>query len=192
MGLIEATSRTATVSFIASGDDGRIGKVKGYEIRYRAIEDVTDGNFDDPRSFDPKLGLELVDPGQIQTFSLQGLLPETEYSVGIRAFDDCHNTSSLTVLRFTTPQRAVGEVDACFVATAAYGSILAADVVVLRHLRDSMLRKSALGELAVEAYYTFGPALAGVIGESDLLRATAREMLAPLVHYARVLAPLTR
>jgi hypothetical protein len=38
-----------------------------------------------------------------------------------------------------------------------------------------------LGELAIEAYYTFGPVLAGVIGESALLRETARAGLEPIV-----------
>ena len=88
------------------------------------------------------------------------------------------------MLEFTTPERAYGEVDACFIATAAYGSPLAAEVQMLRGVRDSLLRKSVLGELAVEAYYTFGPAAAGVISESELLRATARELIAPIVRYA--------
>jgi hypothetical protein len=72
-------------------------------------------------------------------------------------------------------------VDACFVATAAYGSTLANDVEMLRRFRDSFLQRTVLGELAVETYYTFGPAMAGLIGESDLLRVTARTLLAPLV-----------
>jgi hypothetical protein len=46
-----------------------------------------------------------------------------------------------------------------------------------------MLKHSVLGELAVETYYTFGPTVAGVVGESDLLRATARQLLTPLVRW---------
>ncbi len=176
---------TALVSFVAPGDDGITGKVKGYEIRYRTGGVVTEENFDDALSIDPKITLEIVDPGNTQAFSIERLLPETEYSVGIRAFDDCRNTGDLQVITFTTPERAIGEVDACFVATAAYGSVMAADVQMLRHMRDSVLRKTVLGELAVEAYYTFGPALAGVVGESELLRATAREALEPIVRFVR-------
>jgi len=41
------------------------------------------------------------------------------------------------------------------------------------------------GELAVETYYTFGPAVAGVVGESDLLRETARAVLSPIVTRVR-------
>jgi hypothetical protein len=55
----------------------------------------------------------------------------------------------------------------------------------LRTFRDRVLRSTVLGELAHEAYYTFGPALSGAIGESDVLRATARAMLDPLVSWAR-------
>jgi hypothetical protein len=112
-------------------------------------------------------------------------LPETEYTVAVRAFDDCHNTSAITTVSFTTADRQVGQVDACFIATAAYGSVLANDVEMLRRFRDRMLKRSVIGELAVETYYTFGPAVAGVVGESDLLRSTARSFLAPVVRWVR-------
>ena len=188
MGLADATNSTATISFVAPGDDGATGRVTGYEIRYRAHDPVTEANFDEPGSVDPKLAIEIAEPGGVQTFTLPGLLPSTTYSVGIRAFDDCRNASPLTVIDVATPDRISGEVDACFIATAAYGSPLAADVQLLRGVRDSILRKTVIGELAVEAYYTFGPAAAGLISESELLRATAREMIAPIVRYARSLS----
>jgi hypothetical protein len=59
---------------------------------------------------------------------------------------------------------------------------------MLRHFRDALLQKTVLGELAVEAYYTFSPAVSGVVGESELLRATAREALDPIVHTVKRLA----
>ena len=59
---------------------------------------------------------------------------------------------------------------------------------MLRRYRDSVLRRSVIGELAVETYYTFGPALAGVVGESDLLRHTARQALAPIVDRIKAFA----
>ena len=180
----DMTSSTATLAFVAPGDDGLVGRVTGYDVRYLVGTDVTAENFASAMPYSEST-IAVTDPGAIQTFSMTRLLPETSYSVGIRAFDDCHNTSALTVINFTTPERAIGEVDACFVATAAYGSVMAADVVHLRHLRDSVLKKSVLGELAVEAYYTFSPALAGVVSESEILRATARQVLHPIVSFAR-------
>ncbi len=181
-------SRVATVHFLAPGDDGNTGKVKGYEVRYRVGADpITDANWNAPDTL-VYPGVPVPDvAGTPQSFELNGLLPETEYTVGIRALDDCHNQSSIRSITFLTPERSVGEVDACFVATAAYGSALAADVTMLRHLRDSMLRKTVLGELAVQTYYTFSPAVAGMIGESELLRWTARELLVPVVHFVREL-----
>jgi hypothetical protein len=175
---------SAAISFVAPGDDGTIGKVSGYEIRYRAGSEITDDNFADARSVAVK-NVPPGDPGSLQSFLLDKLLPETNYSVGIRAYDKCHNTSTLTVVDFRTADRVAGAVDACFIATAAYGSIMASDVDMLRHFRDAALKSSVLGELAVETYYTFGPAVAGVVGESDLLRETARAALAPVVTRVR-------
>ncbi|MDX2087823.1 MAG: fibronectin type III domain-containing protein [Kofleriaceae bacterium] len=180
-----STGREAHVTFKAPGDDGMTGKVSTYEVRYRVGSDVTKENFDQPDSFDPKPAMDILEPGLEQTFTLDRLLPDTEYSLGIRAVDNCHNKSGLQVIRFKTPERAVGEVDACFVATAAYGSVMAADVQMLRHLRDSVLRKTVLGELAVQTYYTFSPPVAGLIGESELLRSTARSLLLPIVTWVR-------
>ena len=62
---------------------------------------------------------------------------------------------------------------------------MASDVDMLRRMRDQVMRHSIFGELAIEAYYTFGPALAGSVAESDVLRATAREALDPIVAWVR-------
>lgn len=181
--VVSATGNEARLTFVAPGDDGETGRVKKYEIRYRAGEAMTVDNF---ATATPVPGrVSPSDAGSTQTFSIPGLLPGTAYSVGIRAVDDCRNESELAIVNFETPERGVGEVDACFVATAAYGSSLAADVDMLRRFRDLMLKQTAFGELAVETYYTFGPALSGLIGESDLLRETARDALAPVVSRVR-------
>jgi hypothetical protein len=180
--LVDVTSRSASISFIAPGDDGLVGKVRGYDLRIQVGEDITADTFD---AATPILTEMVPAPGgAIQELEVPNLLFETEYVVAIRAYDDCRNTGPITTLRFTTLPRGVGEVDACFIATAAYGSAMARDVELLRRFRDQALRRTVLGELAVEAYYTFGPALSGVIGESELLRATARGFLAPLVDAA--------
>jgi hypothetical protein len=178
-----SNSTSAEIAFVAPGDDGTMGKVDRYDIRYLVGDTMNDGNFD--TAIMVTANVPPATAGDIQTFTIDGLLPETTYAVGIRAIDDCHNQSSLATLVFTTPERAIGEVDACFVATAAYGSLMAGDVAMLRRFRDGVLRKTALGELAVEAYYTFGPAVAGMIGESELLRATSRRALAPVVSKVR-------
>jgi hypothetical protein len=180
-----ATDR-ATIEFTAPGDDGLVGKVKGYEIRYTSGMPLDEQTF--ASAIELKPDIAIADAGQLQEFSITGLLPDTEYSVGIRAVDDCRNVGALAVVTFRTPERQSGEVDACFVATAAYGSLLANDVEMLRRFRDFMLQSTVLGELAVEAYYTFGPAVAGVVGESEVLRATARAVLSPIVTTVKALS----
>ncbi|HEU0035101.1 MAG TPA: CFI-box-CTERM domain-containing protein [Kofleriaceae bacterium] len=181
--VVDATSTKATLAFVAPGDDGTTGRASRYEIRYLVGEDVTADNFD--RAVLATASVLPTAAGTYQQFQITGLLPETAYSVGVRAFDDCRNASELSVLTFQTPDRVSGEVDACFVATAAYGSVMANDVELLRRFRDLMLRKTVAGELAIDGYYTFGPALAGAIGESDLLRATTRRVLAPWIDRVR-------
>jgi hypothetical protein len=183
--LVAVTSHSADVIFRAPGDDGVIGRVKGYELRIRADgQPITEDNFAD--SLPLMLPLSVNDPGQYQQVTVGGLLFDTPYAVAVRAFDECRNVGPVMSFQFQTAPRKIGEVDACFVATAAYGSAMAADVDMLRRFRDTALARSVLGELAIEAYYTFGPAVAGPVGESDLLRATARAVLDPIVTTVRM------
>jgi hypothetical protein len=115
-------------------------------------------------------------------------MPQTKYSVAIRAYDECRNYGPIATTTFTTAERAVGEVDACFVATAAYGTVLANEVSHLRQFRDGVLRRSVLGELFVETYYTVGPAFSTVVDHSEPLRHAARDGLQPLVDLVRGLS----
>jgi len=180
---VEVSQRAATMTFIAPGDDGELGTVTGYEVRYRAASPITEANFLESSTL--STAVEPDEPGQVQSFDMTGLLPQTTYYVGVRAFDDCKNYGPLITTSFLTPDRTSGEVDACFVATAAYGSFMANEVGMLRSFRDGILRQSVLGELFVETYYTVGPAFSATIAQSDVLRHAARDGLAPLVDLVR-------
>jgi hypothetical protein len=173
----------ARVTFVAPGEDGATGTVTGYEIRYSAAGPITEATFADAPPITTNVDPD--EPGQVQSFELAGLLPETTYHVAIRATDDCRNTGPIATASFRTPDRVAGEVDACFVATAAYGSALATEVGMLRGFRDRVLRQSVLGELFVETYYTVGPAFSQPIAHSDVLRRAARSQLEPLVDMVR-------
>ena len=175
-----------SMSFVAPSVGTAMARVSGYEVRVRANEEMTAANFADSMPITTQIAPD--DPGRVQTFDIVGLLPETEYWVGVRGLDGCRNVGDLAIVKVTTASRTAGTVDACFVATAAYGTSMANDVELLRHVRDSLLQTTVLGELSVEMYYTFGPAVAGVVGESDLLRASARSVLAPLIERVRRLA----
>ena len=69
----------------------------------------------------------------------------------------------------------------CFIATAAYGSAMAGEVVALRRFRDDHLMKSEAGRAFVRLYYRYSPAVADYIRERDSLRAAVRWVLWPVV-----------
>ncbi len=183
---VQIGAGNVTVSFVAPGVGETLTRATGYQIRIRANDELTAANFLESMPIATQVTPD--DPGREQSFDIAGLLPETEYWIGIRAFSGCRNYGELAIVKIATAPRMAGEVDACFVATAAYGSAMANDVDLLRHARDVLLETTVLGELGVEFYYTFGPAIAAVIRESDLLRATARGALAPIVARVRQLA----
>jgi hypothetical protein len=185
--VVETTPTTVTLSFTAPGDDDMLGMVSGYEVRYLAGAQLSAESFADGAPADVQAAP--VMPGEVQALTIENLLPRLEYSIAVRAFDECKNYGEVRVVQVTTPEYAGGHVDACFVATAAFGSLLERDVEMLRRFRDRFLRTHVAGELLVESYYTFGPALARLIEPSETLRRVARAGLAPLVETVRGLAP---
>jgi len=69
----------------------------------------------------------------------------------------------------------------CFIATAAYGSIMEPHVEILRNFRDVYLMTNDLGRRFVSLYYQYSPPIADVIAKSELLRLAVRIALAPVV-----------
>jgi len=181
---VDVTANQVVATFVAPGNDGDVGTVTGYEIRYRAGEPIAEADFDDP-SLNEGPAVEPAEAGALQEVSFGNLAPNTHYYFAVRAFDACLNYGPIATLEAVTPRAEGGEVDACFIATAAFGSTLQADVADLRAFRDAALRSHVAGELLVTGYYTFGPALADVIRPSDTLRRFARGALRPVVAAAR-------
>jgi hypothetical protein len=69
----------------------------------------------------------------------------------------------------------------CFIATAAFGSTMAPDVVLLRQFRDNWLLTNAPGRAFVSFYYHVSPPMAAYIAGHEGLRTATRVVLTPLV-----------
>lgn len=185
--LLSTDATSALATFLAPWDELAGEPVTNYEIRYMIGETITEDNFDEGTLATVEFSDE--PPGEPQRIHVRALTPRTRYSLGIRALGECDSPGPIQVLEMITEERAPRTVEWCFVATAAYGSSMENDVQMLRRFRDRFLKTHATGELLVEGYYTFGPALARLIAPSDTLRRAARSSLSPIVDAVKSLAP---
>jgi len=69
----------------------------------------------------------------------------------------------------------------CFIATAAYGSMLHPYVKILRDFRDRYLMPSELGRGFIKIYYKYSPWAADLISKHKVLKVVVRINLLPII-----------
>jgi len=82
---------------------------------------------------------------------------------------------------YNAPVSTGGGGGGCFIATAAYGSLVEPHVKILRDFRDRFLITNIAGKSFVNLYYKYSPPLANYIAKHDNLRLIVRMTLFPLV-----------
>jgi hypothetical protein len=128
-------------------------------------------------------GSPVIDAGDntapaLPDFDLDGVSRPQNSTVDMGAYEAAATTTTTT----TVPDNSeVSGGEGCFIATAAYGSYMADDVMVLRNFRDEYLMTAPAGRAFFKLYYAYSPTIAGYIAEHDTLRFLSRTALVPLV-----------
>ncbi|HER63643.1 MAG TPA: hypothetical protein ENO11_06670 [Desulfobacteraceae bacterium] len=112
-------------------------------------------------------------PGSYSSI-LENLKPGTFYYVRAYAVDENNKVYYGNQVGFKTA-------DSCFIATAAYGSLLHPYVKVLRSFRDRYLITNAVGRSLVNLYYHYSPPVADYISVRPVVRNIVRVALLPVV-----------
>ncbi len=79
----------------------------------------------------------------------------------------------------------------CFIATAAYGTALEHQIILLKRFRDLYLLTNAPGKAFVRFYYAYSPPIADFIAKHGAARLAVRTALLPLLTAAWLLVEAT-
>lgn len=134
---------------------------------------------------DPGSGLPTCPAaGSTVNVTIGKLTFDTRYHVAVRALGPCGTAGPIVSAEFVTTPIKFTTVAPCFVATAAFGSPMDADVETLRTFRNQWLMPNAVGRSFVRTYYTVGPTMAAWVAHDEFARALARAILRPFVQAA--------
>ena len=133
----------------------------------------------------------VIDIGSYTSCTISGLEEGETYFIAATAYDTSGDESAYSgEITYTVP--ANGTVDdssgsdggggGCFIATAAYGSYIEPEVMVLRKFRDNHLLTNPAGKAFVRFYYRTSPPIADYIAKHETLRTLTRWALTPLVY----------
>ena len=147
-------------------------------VGYRLYYGTSDGNY-----------TEFVEAGNRTDCTVTGLSAGTTYYFAATAYNANGGESAYSnVASYTTAGATPspsGSGGRCLIATAAWGSGLAPEVVALKEFRDRHLLTNGLGRAFVEWYYKVSPSAAAFIAEHESLRTAVRWSLSPVVYAVR-------
>ena len=131
----------------------------------------------------------VVDAGNRTDYTVTGLDAGLTYYFTATAYTGTGDESTFSnetsyTLPGGTPSTTSGSSagGGCFIATAAFGSGLAPEVLTLREFRDRYLLTNGPGQAFVEWYYRVSPTVATFIAEHESLKTAVRWGLTPVVY----------
>ena len=134
-----------------------------------------------------------IDAGNATSCVISGLLEGITYYFAATAYDgDGHESDYSAAVNYAVPMApapgpspsgggGAGGGGGCFIATAAFGSYHAPEVILLQKFRDRILLASEPGRLFVALYYRVSPPIADFISRDDALKRATRLSLKPLI-----------
>ena len=176
---VNGTVATTNVMFSNNSATGGLGGLGG-------DGGETDDDGADGRG---KGGAIYVAPGSILAFDGLLLFDNNMASDGgTGGLDNQNFAGSLVPLEGDASAGGGGGGGGCFIATAAYGTPVAADIDVLRAFRDEHMLDNAVGLFVADVYYSVSPHVADSVAEHPTLAALIRLVLVPVVAVVHAIA----
>ncbi len=123
-----------------------------------------------------------------------GAVPDTDDPITTDTVDDIEDATTTNTIEDQHEIAADFETatpGGCFIATAAYGTPMAEEILILSEFRDEYLLTNQVGQALVALYYTVSPRMAAFITEHPTLKPIVRAGLLPAVAVSSVAVSTT-
>ena len=123
----------------------------------------------------------IINGNVIKLYFVDGARGDNDLTANGIIVDDSAPAEALAPATGTTVASDSDGGGGCFIATAAYGSLMEPHVKTLRDFRDRFLLGNRVGDSFIHLYYTYSPPIADFIKKHDSLKAMVRVSLLPVV-----------